>query len=88
MANVNMPFERGFGKYNKVVVVNNATKAFNTTGNFGAAAIIVAESSTTGTATLFDGGQVNLAKLTVGVLYEFGITEITCNAKDVYVLFR
>ena len=88
MANTNTPFERGFGKYNKVVVVNNATKAFNTTGNFGAAAIMV-EDSTTGTATLFDGGEINLAKLAKEVVYEFGISEITVsNAKDVYVLFR
>ena len=88
MANTNTPFERGFGKYNKVVVVNNETKAFNTTGNFGAAAIIVAEGSTTGTATLFNGGTIDLAKLAVDVVYEFGVSSITCNAKDVYVLFR
>ena len=84
----NIAFEKGFGRYNKVVVVNNASKDFQQSPDFGAAAIIVAESSTTGTATLFNGGQVNLAKLTVGVLYEFGIRSVTCNAKDVYVLFR
>ena len=88
MGNVTSRFERGFGKYNKVVVVNNTTKKFDVSPDFGAAAIMV-EDSTTGTATLINGGEINLAKLAKEVVYEFGIAEITVsNTKDVYVLFR
>ena len=79
-----------FGRYNEVATVNNATVHFSSSlgGGLGAAAIIVGEASTTGTATLARGGTINLAHLTVGRLYEVGISSITCNAKNVYVLKR
>jgi len=88
MANTNTPFEKGFGKFNKVVVVNNATANFTSSGNFGAAAVMI-EGSATGTIKLFDGGSINIADLTAGVVYEFGPAEVTeGGSKDVYVLFR
>ena len=77
-----------FGKYNEVVVVNNETKTFHTGETLGAAALIVGESSATGTITLARGGAIDISHLTVGVLYEIGISSITVNAKDVYVLKR
>ena len=77
-----------FGKYNEVVLVNNATKTFTVGTDVGAAAIIVGESSATGTITLARGGAIDISHLTVGVLYEIGISSITVNAKDVYVLKR
>tara|TARA_R110001592_G_scaffold2180_4_gene13295 strand:+ start:1533 stop:1811 length:279 start_codon:yes stop_codon:yes gene_type:complete len=77
-----------FGRYNGVTKVNNATVHF-TGSKIGAAAIMLGEASTTGTITLARGGDtVNLAHLTKGVVYEFGISAITCNAKDVYILKR
>ena len=78
-----------FGKYNEVVLVNNATKAFTVGSDVGAAALLLGETSTTGTVTLARGGSIDLSQLTVGVLYEIGISSITVsNAKDVYVLKR
>lgn len=77
-----------FGRYNEVVVVNNETRAFSSGNGLGAAAFIVGESSATGTVTLAKGGVIDLSHLTVGVLYEIGISSITVNAKDVYVLKR
>jgi len=50
---------------------------------------LLGETSTTGTVTLARGGSIDLSQLTVGVLYEIGISSITVsNAKDVYVLKR
>ena len=88
MANTNTPFESGFGRYNKVVVVNNTTANFTSSGNFGAAAVM-REASATGTIKLFNGGSIDIADLTAGVVYEFGPAEVTeGNSKAVYVLFR
>ena len=84
----NIAFEKGFGVYNKVVVVNNASKEFQQSPDFGAAAVMI-EGSATGTITLFDGGSIDIADLLKGEVYEFGIRSITVsNTKDVYVLFR
>jgi hypothetical protein len=76
-----------FGRYNEVVVVNNETRTFSSGNDLGAAAFIIGETAV-GTVTLAKGGVINLAHLTVGVLYEIGISSITVNAKDVYVLKR
>tara|TARA_R100001443_G_scaffold95952_1_gene102486 strand:- start:843 stop:1121 length:279 start_codon:yes stop_codon:yes gene_type:complete len=77
-----------FGRYNGLWKVNNATVDF-TGSNIGASAILLGEASTTGTITLARGGDtIDLSHLTVGVVYELGISSITCNAKDVYVLKR
>tara|TARA_R100000734_G_C3316230_1_gene108639 strand:- start:199 stop:474 length:276 start_codon:yes stop_codon:yes gene_type:complete len=76
-----------FGKYNEVVVVNNETKTFHTGATLGAAAFIISEACT-GTVTLARGGVIDLSKLTAGVLYEIGISSITVNNKDIYVLKR
>ena len=75
------------GKYKGVQTVNNATGSF-TASNYGAGALIVGESSTTGHADLSGGGRVNLAHLTVGTQYDFSLKEVACNAKAVYVLIR
>jgi hypothetical protein len=76
-----------FGRYNGVTTVNNATVHF-TGSKIGAAAFIIGESAT-GTVTLARGGDtIDLSHLTVGVVYELGISSITVNAKDVYVLKR
>lgn len=76
-----------FGKYNQVIVVNNETKTFSAGDALGAAAFIIGETAV-GTVTLAKGGVIDLAHLTVGVLYEIGISSITVNAKTVYVLKR
>ena len=73
------------GRFKQVHIVNNTTASF-TGSNWGAAGIIVAESSTTGHVRLSEGGDVDLAKLTVGVQYDMSIREVACNAKIVYVL--
>jgi hypothetical protein len=83
------------GRYTNVQLVKNATGSFTgsavTPGvekGYGAGGIIVGESSTTGHAHLSNGGSVNLAHLVVGTLYEFGVKEVACNDKHVYVLKR
>ena len=73
------------GRFKQVHVVNNTTASF-TGSNYGAGGIIVAESSTTGHVRLSEGGDIDLAKLTVGVQYDLSIKEVACNAKVVYVL--
>ena len=75
------------GKYSALKIVNNGTGSF-TGSDYGAGALIVGESSATGHADLSGGGRVNLAHLTVGVQYDFSLTEVACNAKTVYVLKR
>ena len=68
--------------------VNVETNSSFTGSDYGAGALIVGESSATGHADLSGGGRVNLAHLTVGVQYDFSLTEVACNAKTVYVLKR
>jgi|TARA_B100000900_G_C20454054_1_gene664401 hypothetical protein len=75
------------GKFSGVTVVANATQSF-TASYYGAGGLIVGESSTTGHAHLSHGGSLNLAHLTVGTLYEVGVSEVACNNKKVYVLKR
>ena len=75
------------GKYKSLKIINNATGSF-TASDYGAGAIILAETSTTGHADLSGGGRVNLAHLTKGVQYDFSLKEVACNAKVVYVLIR
>ena len=53
----NIAFEKGFGVYNKVVVVNNASKEFQQSPDFGAAAVMK-EDGATGTITLSNDAAV------------------------------
>ena len=73
------------GKYYAVQTVNNATVDF-TGSNHGYGALVVGESSPTGTVTLSGGGSINLAHLTQGVVYEFDVRKVTVNAKAIYVM--
>ena len=76
-----------FGRYNGMEKVNNATVNF-TGSNKGAGAFIIGQSCT-GTVTMARGGDtIDLSQLTVGAVYELGISKITVNNKDVYVLKR
>ena len=75
------------GKYFGSLSVNNATVNF-TGSNYGYGAIMVGESSATGTVTLSSGGSINLAHLTVGQIYDLSPAKITVNAKTVYALKR
>ena len=75
------------GRYTAVTPVNNATVDF-TGSNYGYGAVMVGESSATGTIILSDGGAINVAHLTVGTIYELSPSKITVNAKTVYALKR
>ena len=75
------------GKYTEVKTVNNTTVDF-TGSNYGYGAVMVGESSPTGTVTLSSGGSINLAHLTVGQIYDLSPSQITVNAKTVYALKR
>lgn len=75
------------GKYYGALTVNDTTVDF-TGSNYGYGAIIVGESSATGTITLSSGGSINIAHLTVGQVYDFSPAKISVNAKAVYALKR
>jgi len=75
------------GKYTGVRSVNNATVGF-TGSNYGYGAVMVGETSATGTITLSNGGSINIAHLTVGTIYEFSVKQISVNAKTVYAIKR
>ena len=75
------------GKYFGVLSVNNTTTDF-TGSNYGYGAVMVGESSATGTITLSSGGSINIAHLTVGQIYDLSPAKITVNAKTVYALKR
>ena len=75
------------GKYYAALSVNNTTTNF-TSSNYGYGAVMVGESSATGTITLTSGGSINIAHLTVGQIYELSPAKITVNAKTVYALKR
>jgi|TARA_R100000479_G_scaffold173603_2_gene120021 hypothetical protein len=75
------------GKYYGIKTVNNATVDF-TGSNYGYGAVMVGESSATGTILTSGGGSVNIAHLTVGTIYELSPAKITVNAKTVYALKR
>jgi hypothetical protein len=75
------------GRYTAVKSVNNTTVNF-TGSDYGYGAVMVGESSATGTITLSDGGAINIAHLTVGSIYELSPAIITVNAKTVYAFKR
>ena len=76
------------GKYTSVTTVNNATVDF-TGSNYGYGAVVVGESSAVGTIYFSGGGTVNIAHLTVGVLYELSPSKIVeSGTKAVYVFKR
>ena len=75
------------GKYTGVRSVNNTTVDF-TGSDYGYGAVMVGESSATGTILLSDGGSINIAHLTVGTIYDLSPSRITVNAKTVYALKR
>ena len=71
------------GRYTSVTTVNI------TGSNYGHGAVIVGESSATGTITLSGGGSINIAHLSVGTIYELSPTKVvSSNAKAIYVLKR
>jgi hypothetical protein len=77
-----------FGKYNEVETVLNGTTAIYTGSNLGAAAIMVNDAAT-GTITLARGGDIDIAELTAGQLYEFGLFSVKAtSANKIYVLKR
>ena len=81
-------FERGFGRYNEVVTINNTTTAFTESGAYGAAAVIRGDAAT-GTIRAANGGTISIADLQVGIVYELGVESVTVsNSKNVYVLKR
>tara|TARA_Y100001937_G_C7107960_1_gene326014 strand:- start:1300 stop:1599 length:300 start_codon:yes stop_codon:yes gene_type:complete len=75
------------GKYFAALSVNNTTTDF-TGSNYGYGAVMVGESSATGTIILSGGGSINIAHLTVGQIYDLSPAKITVNAKTVYALKR
>jgi glutamate/tyrosine decarboxylase-like PLP-dependent enzyme len=75
------------GRYYGTKVVNNTTVDF-TGSNYGYGAVMVGESSATGTILTSGGESVNIAHLTVGTIYDFSLAKITVNAKTVYALKR
>ena len=76
------------GKYTAVQSVKN-TQADFTGSNYGYGTVIVGESSAAGTITLSGGGNVNIAHLTVGTVYELSPTKIVESGnKTVYVFKR
>jgi hypothetical protein len=75
------------GRYTAVKSVNNTTVNF-TGSDYGYGAVMVGESSATGTITLSNGGSVNIAHLTVGSIYELSPAIIAVNNKTVYAFKR
>tara|TARA_A100001201_G_C3929769_1_gene153236 strand:+ start:57 stop:377 length:321 start_codon:yes stop_codon:yes gene_type:complete len=76
------------GKFSAAKTVQNTTMSF-TGSNYGYGALIVGESSAAGTVSLSGGGDVNIAHLTVGRLYEFSISKVVESGnKKVYVFKR
>ena len=76
------------GRYTSVTTVNSAVVNF-TGSNYGHGAVIVGESSATGTITLSGGGSINIAHLSVGTIYELSPTKVVnSSAKAIYVLKR
>ena len=76
------------GRYTSVTTVNNTTVNF-TGSNYGHGAVIVGESSSTGTILLSGGCTINIAHLTVGTIYELSPAKVvSSNAKAIYVLKR
>ena len=75
------------GRYTAVKSVNDETVNF-TGSDYGYGAVMVGESSATGTITLSGGGAINIAHLTVGSIYELSPAIITVNAKTVYAFKR
>jgi len=76
------------GKYTAVQSVANTQVDF-TGSNYGYGTVIVGESNAAGTITLSGGGNVNIAHLTVGTVYELSPTKIVESGdKTVYVFKR
>ena len=75
------------GRYYGIKTVNNTTVDF-TGSNYGYGAVMIGESSATGTILTSGGGSVNIAHLTVGTIYELSLQRITVNAKTVYAIKR
>jgi carbamoylphosphate synthase small subunit len=76
------------GRYTAVKTVQNTTVDF-TSSNYGYGAVIVGESSAAGTITLSDGGDINIAHLTVGTIYELSPRKVVESGnKAVYILKR
>ena len=76
------------GKYTGERSVNNTTVDF-TGSDYGYGAVMVGESSATGTILLSDGGSINIAHLTVGTIYELSPSKVVESGnKAVYVLKR
>ena len=75
------------GKYTTATSVKNTTVAF--TGSMqGYGAVVVGESSAAGTITLTGGGSVNIAHLTVGVVYELSPSVIVESGNKTVYAFK
>ena len=76
-----------YGRWKKVVQVSNG-ETFDATGSADGVAGFLMGTNPTGTASLYNGGDIIIDNLTNTVVHEFSIKQVTVNGGDhVYLLY-